>query len=65
MASSTSWVIMNTVGLAGFFPDFHQFVLDHTTSERIQRAERLVQQQEFRLGGEGPGDTHPLTHAAR
>ena len=31
----------------------------------VERAERLVEQQHVGLGGEGPGDGHPLAHAAR
>ena len=32
--------------------------------QRIERAERLVEQQEARLGGQRPGDADALAHAA-
>jgi hypothetical protein len=63
MASSTSWVIMNTVWCVA--PTMlHQLVLDDPARERIQRPERLVQQQHLGLDRERTGNAHALLHAA-
>jgi len=44
--------------------NFHDAVLQVRPGQRIERPERLVQQQHLGLHGRRPGDTHPLFHAA-
>ena len=62
-ASSTSWVIMITV-CAELRMDVHHRVLQVRAGQRVERAERLVEQQHLRLHGERPGDADALLHAA-
>ena len=52
-------------GLLGGAPDLDQLVLDHAAGQRIEGAERFVQQQQLRAGGEGAGDADALAHTAR
>ena len=44
---------------------FEQELLQAGAGQRIERAERFVEQQEPRIGGKRAGDTDPLAHAAR
>ena len=46
-------------------PDFQQMRLHRAARLRIERAERLVHQQDARLIGERAHDRHALLHAAR
>src|SRR5204863_3951336 len=46
-------------------PDAQEIVLQRPPGLRVERAERLVHQQDFRIGGERPGDRDALLHAAR
>ncbi len=62
-ASSTSWVIMIIV-LPSRAVDFHHRVLQMGARQRVERAERLVEQQDLRLHGQRPGDADTLLHAA-
>ncbi len=52
-------------GLVGAAPDLQQLVLDGAAGQRVQRAERLVQEQQLGVVGKGAGDGHALAHAAR
>ena len=40
-----------------------QFLLQRGPGERVERAERFVQEENARLDGECPGDRHSLPHA--
>lgn len=51
-------------GLFFTLPRFQQLGLELGTGLSIQRAERLVHQQDFRIGGVGAGDCDALLHAA-
>src|SRR5271168_4415553 len=44
-------------------PDTQQFSAHDISSDRIQRAERLVQIEAVGIDGQGPGDLQPLLHA--
>ncbi len=50
-------------GDMGPFPDFHQHFLQFPAGQRIQHAERFIQQQQFGRQGKGAGDADPLLHA--
>ena len=52
-------------GLAGFLPDAQQLDLHQIAGLGIERRERLVHQQDVRIGGERAGETDALLHAAR
>ena len=45
--------------------DGHQLVLHLATNQRIQGAERLVHEQDVRVGAQGAGQADTLLHAAR
>ena len=45
--------------------DLHDAVLQVRAGKRVERAERLVHQQDLGLHGECPRDAHALFHAAR
>ncbi|EGE60664.1 hypothetical protein RHECNPAF_1360040 [Rhizobium etli CNPAF512] len=45
-------------------PDPGEFLLHADLGHRIERAERFVEQQDFRLHGKRPGDADALCHAA-
>ena len=62
-ASSTSCVIISTV-LPSFGVDRHHRVLQVRARERVERAERLVEQQHLRLHRERAGEADALLHAA-
>ena len=62
-ASSTSWVIMITV-LPSSAWICHQRVLQVRARQRVERAERLVEQQHLRLHRQRAGDADALLHAA-
>jgi hypothetical protein len=49
---------------AGLPPDLHQLVLHHAAVLRVERAERLVHQQDLRLDRQRAGDRGPLLHPA-
>ncbi|MNT76200.1 hypothetical protein D3C72_2151760 [compost metagenome] len=48
--------------LAGIAPNVQQQFLHLFASERVQCPERLIQQQQPRVGSQGASNTHPLTH---
>ena len=52
-------------GLARALPDAQQFVLHEAAGLRVERAERLVHQEDARVDREGAGDRGALLHAAR
>ena len=63
-ASSRSWLTKMMV----FFSvclQLQQLVLQLGADQRIERRERLVHQQDRRLGGEGARQADALLHAAR
>ena len=62
-ASSTSWVIISTV-LPSLLMDRHHRVLQVRAGQRVERAERLVEQQHLRLHRERAGKADALLHAA-
>ena len=62
-ASSTSWVIISTV-FSSLLMDRHDAVLQVRAGQRVERAERLVEQQHLGLHGERAGDADALLHAA-
>ena len=45
--------------------DLHHRVLQMGAGQRVERAERLVEQQDLRLHRQRPGDADALLHAAR
>jgi len=50
--------------LAGLGPDPHELFLHVLAGLGVDRAERLVHEQDLRVGREGPGDPDPLLHPA-
>src|SRR6185295_17101424 len=52
-------------GLLVLLPDAEQLVAHRLASLRVERAERLVEQQDLRIDGERAGDADALPHAAR
>ena len=46
-------------------PDAGEFLLHGDLGHRVERAERLVEQQDLRLHGQRAGDADALRHAAR
>src|SRR5262249_11960726 len=52
-------------GLAGCLPQAQQFVLHHLARLGVERAERLIQQQDLWIVSKRAGDRHALFHAAR
>src|SRR6185295_2309418 len=46
-------------------PDPQQIVLQRAPGLGVERAERLIHQQDLGIGGERPGDRDALLHAAR
>jgi hypothetical protein len=63
-ASSRSWLTKMMVRLS-LSASFQQLVLQPGADQRIERRERLVHQQDRRVGGKGAGQAHALLHAAR
>ena len=63
-ASGIEWVTKMTV-VAGALPDAQQLEVHALAGHLVERAEGLVHEQQGRIEGEGPGDRHPLLHAAR
>ena len=51
-------------GFRGAFPDAQQLGLHEPAGLRVQRAEWLVHQQDFRVEGEGARNCGALTHPA-
>ena len=64
IASSTEWVTKITVSPVRC-PDLQQLVLQLLARHRVERAERLVHQQELGIVGEHARDRDALLHAAR
>ena len=64
IASSMSWVT-NTIVLRSRRLEVEQLVLQAGAHDRVDRAERLVHQQDRRVGGQRPGHADPLLLAAR
>ena len=62
-ASSTEWVT-KMHGNSGARPDLQEFVLQLFARQRIERAERLVHQQDIGIVGKHAGDRDPLLHSA-
>src|SRR6476646_4993189 len=52
-------------GLALTAEDFGHFIGERDARLRVERRERLVEQDDVRLGAERAGERHPLAHAAR
>ena len=52
-------------GLLGMLPDRKQQLLHGVARLAVERPERLVHQQHFRIVGQRAGDRHALLHAAR
>src|SRR6266404_955398 len=48
----------------GIAPDPLELLVEEVAGDRIERAERLVEQEDSRLLGEGPGERDALAHAA-
>ena len=63
-ASRTLWVTKTTVS-RGPRPDPLELVVEDVAGHGVERAERLVHQQDVGVLGEGPGQGHALTHATR
>ena len=63
IASSTSLVIRMMVRFSAS-RDLRDFVLQLGARQRVERRQRLVEQQHFGLHGERPGDGDALAHAA-
>ena len=63
-ASGIEWVT-NTTLVPGLGADPQQLGLHVLAGHLVEGAERLVHQQQRRVGGERPGDGDPLLHAAR
>src|SRR6185437_3574562 len=52
-------------GLAGLVPKSFQLGVEIVTSHGVERAERFVHQQQFRVDDQGAADGHALAHATR
>ena len=63
-ASGIEWVT-NTIGRPGLLPDAQDLLVHALAGHLVERAERLVHQQDGRLEGERAGDGHALLHPAR
>ena len=63
-ASSTSWVTNSAVKRA-FLPQLQELGLHGEACQRVELAERLVEDKEPWLVDEGAGERHALSHAAR
>ncbi len=63
-ASVMLWVISSVV-CAQFLLDLQHLVAQQQAGLFVQRRERLVHQQDARLGRQGAGDRHALPHPAR
>ena len=62
-ASSTLWVMKKT-DLLGALPDVQDQFLRLLARQRVERAERLVHQQHFRIAGQRTRNADALLHAA-
>jgi hypothetical protein len=62
-ASSSAWVIKKTVA-PGLAPQVQHLVAHQESCLLVERAERLIEQDEARLGDERAGNTHALPHPA-
>ena len=56
---------MNTADLPSVLRQLPELVLQLAADQRIERAERLVHQNDLRVGGERAGQSDALLHAAR
>ena len=63
-ASGIEWVTKTTV-VPGPLPDPQHLGVHPLAGHLVERAERLVHQQDGRLEGQRPGDRDALLHAAR
>ncbi len=63
-ASSRSWLTKMMVRLS-LLLQLEQLVLQPRADQRVERRERLVHQQDRRLGREGAGKADALLHPAR
>ena len=63
-ASSIEWV-MKIAGRAGLAQQLAELVAQRVAGVLVERAERLVAQQNVRLAREGARDRDALAHAAR
>ena len=52
-------------GRAGGLPELQQLLVQPVARDLVERAERLVHQQQPRAGDQRAGDRHALAHAAR
>ena len=52
-------------GLVELRGERHELLLELATDQGVEGGERLVHQQYFGIGGERPGEPHPLLHPAR
>ncbi len=52
-------------GLAARLPDAQQLAPHAVARQGVQRAERLVQEQQIGVLNQRPGNGHPLRHAPR
>ena len=50
--------------LVALLVDPDQLLLHHLTGHRVERRERLVHQEDFRVGRQHAGQGDPLLHAA-
>ena len=64
IASGMLWVTI-TIVVAGAFPEAQQLQVEPLAGQGVERAERLVEQQDLGLEGQRPGERHPLARPAR
>ena len=64
IASGMLWVTM-TIVVAGRSQRREQLEVEALAGQRVERAERLVEEQHLRLERERPGERDPLAHPAR
>ena len=62
-ASGIEWVT-NTTVFCGLIPQPQQLLVEMIADDLVERAERLVHQQQLRIEGERARDRHALLHAA-
>ena len=62
--ASSIWWVMNRTVFAGRFPDPQQLLLHQLARLRVERGERLVHQQDFRVHHQRAGEIDALLHAA-
>ena len=64
IASAMLWVTSTIVG-RGPLPEAQQLEVEALAGQRVEGAERLVEQQHLGLEGEGPGQGDPLARSRR